>query len=129
MLDNKGNHNITKSFVQNSWKDMANLLDKEMPTPPRRDKGLIMFLALLLLLTMGCLISLVYKQSQKIPVVNASKERIVYKHVYLDNSELEREAIQNNAGLNTGILPASIEDNTLNAKSSPQVVEGLNYVI
>lgn len=87
MLDKQEQNIITNNFVQKSWKNMSGLLDQEMPVPQKNSNGLLITLLALLILSLSGLGVLIYKQSQTIPIAGLNKERIIYQHIYLEQTE------------------------------------------
>ncbi len=83
MLDKRSKQDITKSFVHNSWKDMSGLLDKDLPVPPSQRNILATVLATLLLISVLAIGFLSYHLNDQIPTAELTKEKIIYKHIYL----------------------------------------------
>lgn len=116
MLGRRSKQHISKSFVQSSWKDMSALLDKEMPAPVHGNYTAIGILSTLLFFSMIAIAFLWFKLDQQIPFTTSVKEKIVYKHIYLNNADIIPS--------DQGIKRVSIPQNEL--RGNPTIVSGRN---
>ncbi|NNK89407.1 MAG: hypothetical protein HKO89_02255 [Saprospiraceae bacterium] len=85
MLGKRSKQHISNSFVHSSWKDMTVLLDKELPALQAKNNTAVWVLASLLGLSLLTVCFLWIKLDQQIPFATTVKEKIVYKHIYLNN--------------------------------------------
>lgn len=85
-MQDKSEHIFEKQFVDNSWDKMSGLLNDALPVSESKQKhrGLIIILALLLLTTTFTAIYYAYKFNSIIPNASLTKEKVIYKNIYLN---------------------------------------------
>ena len=84
-MQGKENQEFDKVYIEKQWSHMASLLDDRLPITKKSDqKPLILLLCLLLLLTTLSTVYYAYKSKTSIPVTNLTKEKVIYKNIYIE---------------------------------------------
>jgi len=87
MQDNVNQNMFDKAFVNASWVDMKEMLDKDIPVEVKPVNKTIVVLSTLLLLALMTIGYMFHIQSSSTPTAELTKERYIYKNIYINNPQ------------------------------------------
>ncbi len=88
MQDNANQHMFDKKFVNASWIDMKEMLDKNIPVATTPMNKVIVALSALLLISLITIGFLIYNQTSNIPTAELTKEHYIYQTIYLNQEKV-----------------------------------------
>jgi len=96
MLDNHSDHIFEKAFVHNSWKDLQQKLDAELPTQKDSKKPWVLGLCALQFIALTVVTGLWLNSKQDISYAQATKEKVIVETIVVKEEVPAKQVFINN---------------------------------